>query len=330
MMEKVLITGGGGFIGYHLAAYLHHKGCYVVIVDNFSRGVLDNELTVLSKEPNVELHDIDLLDLSLYEKIGTDFDIVYHFAAIIGVKHVLSSPYKVLTENVNLLDNVIKFCRSQKKIKRLLFTSTSEVYAGTLLNHGLVFPTPESTTLDVGDLNNPRTTYMLSKIYGEAMCLFSGLPVTIIRPHNFYGPRMGLSHVVPELLQKVYKNTASELDLFSPNHTRSFCYIDDAVESIWGLSISENSIGRTINVGNPGEEISMKNLAEMIISLVGKDIKIKELPPTTGSPSRRCPDIDLMNNTLGERKLTPLSSGLGETWRWYKENIFDVKGASAI
>ena len=164
MMEKVLITGGGGFIGYHLATYLHQKGCYVVLVDNFSRGILDNELATLIKEPNVELHDLDLLNLSSYESLGAGFDFLFHFAAIIGVKHVLSSPYKVLTENVKLLENVISFCKNQNNLKRLLFTSTSEVYAGTLLNHGLVFPTPESTTLDVGDFTSPRTSYMLSKI----------------------------------------------------------------------------------------------------------------------------------------------------------------------
>ena len=90
--------------------------------------------------------------------------------------------------------NAIDIAKKQKRLKRLLFASTSEVYAGTLRYHGLEFPTTEETPLTVSDLRHPRTSHMLSKIYGEALLRQSNLPYTIFRPHNFYGPRMGMSH----------------------------------------------------------------------------------------------------------------------------------------
>ena len=94
---------------------------------------------------------------------------------------------------------------------------------------------------------------MLSKIYGESMCINSMLP-TIIRPHNFYGPRMGLSHVIPELMKKAVESENSKIDVFSINHKRTFCYIEDAVNAIQKLSESQNSIGKTYNIGDEEEK----------------------------------------------------------------------------
>ena len=103
-----------------------------------------------------------------------------------------------------MLRNIITFGKRQENLERLIFTSTSEVYAGTLKYFSLKIPTPENTPLALTELSENRTSYMLSKIYGEALCLHSGLPVTIVRPHNFYGPRMGLSHVIPELFKESF------------------------------------------------------------------------------------------------------------------------------
>jgi nucleoside-diphosphate-sugar epimerase len=205
-LKKVLITGGAGFIGYHLALHLSKKGYAVDIADNFARGIQDKFLLELISCENVNLLNIDLLDRTVFDGMSTDYNIIYHLAAIIGVKFVLKAPYDVLTKNMMLLQNVIDLCRKQTQLERLVFTSTSEIYAGTLKYFTLPIPTPETTPLAVTGLSENRTSYMLSKIYGEALCLHSGLPVTIIRPHNVYGPRMGLSHVVPELSMKAFLN----------------------------------------------------------------------------------------------------------------------------
>ena len=186
MNEKILITGGAGFIGAHLARRLLEEGYKVDLVDNFSRGVYDDTLKDITSSNKLKFKEIDLLDKKQIRKIDLDYDIIFHLAAIVGVKHVLDKPYLVLKDNVDLLSNVIELAKNQKKLSRLLFSSTSEVYSGTLMHYGLPFPTPEDVPLTVTDVSHPRASYMLSKIYGESMCHQSGLPFTIFRPHAFF------------------------------------------------------------------------------------------------------------------------------------------------
>tara|TARA_A100001015_G_scaffold154617_1_gene171610 strand:+ start:6039 stop:7028 length:990 start_codon:yes stop_codon:yes gene_type:complete len=329
-MKRVLITGGAGFIGYHLAKKLLSSNYKIDIIDNFSRAVCDSELKILSKNENIELLNIDLLDNNVLNEISDDYSYIYHLAAVIGVRHVMRSPYDVLDKNVLLLKNALIIAQKQKKIKRFVFASTSEVYAGTLKHHGLDFPTEEETPLTISNINNKRSSYMLSKIYGEAMCLHSGLPVTIIRPHNFYGPRMGLSHVIPELMKKVVKNKKDSIDVFSVDHKRTFCYVDDAIEMIKLLAESSKSIGHFYNVGNENEEITMGKLAQKIINLISKDIKVNPLPPTSGSPERRCPDISKLNKIISYKNLFSLEKGLKKTYEWYNKNIFSGERISAL
>src|SRR5262249_42666036 len=147
--------------------------------------------------------------------------------------------------------NVIKVARRQTDLRRLIFPSTSEVYAGTLQYFGMPFPTPETTPLTVTDLAQPRTSYMLSKIYGEALCHHADVPFTIVRPHNVYGPRMGMAHVIPELLKRAYQApTGGRLSVSSADHKRTFCYVDDAVEFIVRLAEAPTGLSGTFNIGS--------------------------------------------------------------------------------
>ena len=120
----------------------------------------------------------------------------------IGVTHVMEKPYSVLYDNIRMLGNIIDLARRQSNLLKFFYASTSEIYAGTLKHFNLSIPTPEETPLAITDLSHPRTSYMLSKIYGEAMCQQASIPFTIFRPHNIYGPRMGMAHVIPEQLRK--------------------------------------------------------------------------------------------------------------------------------
>ncbi len=329
-MKKVLITGGAGFIGYHLATQLLKSNYKIDLLDNFSRGVHDAQIDALATHDNINLINSDLLQSDILYGVENDYQHIYHLAAIIGVQHVLESPYNVLENNFILLQNALNIAKKQKDLRRLLFASTSEVYAGTLNHYGLEFPTQETTPLTVNDLTEARTSYMLSKIYGEAMCLQSGLPVTIIRPHNFYGPRMGLSHVIPELMKKIIESNSNQVDVFSANHKRTFCYITDAVEMMQLLLETEQAVGQVYNMGNDDEELTMKELAEKIITLIEKNIIVNPLPPTPGSPERRCPSIDKLKNVIPYNKQYFLKKGLEETFDWYSENIFSGKEESAV
>jgi nucleoside-diphosphate-sugar epimerase len=329
-MARALVTGGAGFIGYHLARRLADRGLDVVLADNFSRGVRDHHLEELSGRSNVRLLEADLRKSAPLRNAPDGFHLVYHLAAIIGVRHVTNAPFDVLWSNVLMLRNALDAARRQPDLRRFVFASTSEVYAGTLEHFDLDIPTPESTPLAVSDLRRPRTSYMLSKIYGEVMCLHSGLPVTIVRPHNFYGPRMGLSHVVPELFRKACYAEGDSLEVLSPDHRRSFCYIDDAVEMMRLLAESEESTGRAFNVGRQGPEPTMRELAAMIVDIAGGDLEITDGPVTPGSPGRRCPDMTRTLEVTGYSPRVTLAEGLRRTFEWYRRNVFGEGGVSAV
>lgn len=321
---KVLITGGAGFIGYHLTKELLSCGYEVVIADNFSRGVSDSFLEQLRDRAQVSVVSVDLSNRSEVLGLGTDFDLIFHLAAMIGVQNVLEHAGQVLEKNVELTIHAIALARRQEHLRRFVFTSTSEVYAGTLKFHDLELPTPETTPLTVLPLEHPRTSYMLSKIYGEALLQQSGLPFTIVRPHNFYGPRMGMSHVIPELLKKAYYlEDGQPLEVFSPTHRRTFCYIGDAVAIIRKLAECPEAEGQTLNIGNEAPEVTIKEVAETILSIVGRPPVISNAEDTPGSPVRRCPSMKKTESLIGRVESVPLREGIQKTFDWYKTYIFD-------
>lgn len=320
---KALITGGAGFIGYHLANELLAHNYEVILVDNFERGVEDSSLKKLEENNKVKVFSLDLLKSESFKEIDEDIDLIFHLAAIIGVQNVLNKPAEVLRNNVILLFNLIDFAKKCKHLKRVVFASTSEIYAGTLQHYDMEIPTPECTPLTLTDLEHPRTSYMLSKIYGEAIMYQNGLPFTIIRPHNFYGPRMGMSHVIPELLRKVWFNEGDgKLEVFSPYHKRTFCYISDAVAMIRLLAESPNSVNQAYNIGNQEPEICIREVAEIVLRTVGKSYTICDREVTSGSPERRCPNMQKTIKCIGYISKVTLEEGIKETFKWYKEHIF--------
>lgn len=327
---KALITGGAGFIGYHLAKELLDKGYEIVLADNFSRGVKDIFLQELEKSDCITCISVDLMDKENVMGLGMDYDYIYHLAAIIGVQNVLGHPYEVLEKNVGMLVYMIDLARKQRHLQRFIFASTSEIYAGTLQNFGMEIPTPESTPLTVMPLEHPRTSYMLSKIYGEALLQQSDLKFTIIRPHNFYGPRMGMSHVIPELLRKAYfPSENGGLEVFSADHKRTFCYIRDAVVIIRLLAESEKAEGQAFNVGNDKPEVKIADVAEIILEVTGSEYRINAGPIAPGSPTRRCPDMRKTYECIGYAGKVTLDEGIRETFEWYKKYIFDGHEACA-
>jgi len=331
MKKKVLITGGAGFIGLHLANHLLNKGCNVHIVDNFARAIDDDELKEVLERKNASFSNIDLLDTNMIDNLGNDFDLIFHLGAIIGVTHVLEQPYNVLNDNIRMLANVIDLARRQSNLTRFFFASTSEVYAGTLKSFDLVIPTPETSPLTISDLSHSRTSYMLSKIYGEALCQKAGIPFTLFRPHNVYGPRMGMVHVIPEQLKKAYEaNDGDYIKVFSADHTRCFCYIDDAVEILWRMAECSDCEGKTLNLGTQSPEITIREVAEACFLAVNKNLNIKTMPASPGSPTRRGPDMSETKKLIDYESRVSFSDGVARTYEWYRKNIFDGGRVSAL
>jgi len=326
-MMKTLITGGAGFIGYHLAKRLVKEKIEVVIVDNFSRGVRDPALEKLGTSKYCRILNLDLTSSILEIEM---FDAIFHFAAIVGVQHVIKRPFEVLQYNFKLLEKLIDYARRIDSLQRFVFASTSEIYAGTLQHYDLPIPTKESVPLTLTDLREPRTSYMLSKIYGEALCLQSGLLTTIVRPHNIYGPRMGMSHVIPELLQRSWKaKDGKNLDVYSVNHKRSFCYIDDAIEMLVRMTDSASCSGQVLNLGRQSPEVSMLKVAETVLRVQQKNSSINPLPANSLSPSRRAPDMTKTRELIGFEAKIELEEGIGRTFDWYLKYVFEDEGVCA-
>jgi UDP-glucose 4-epimerase len=318
-----LITGGAGFVGYHLAKkILQGVDNQVVLVDNFRRGRRDKELSMLLDEDRVQLIEGDLSSQKVINELP-EANVVFHLAAMVGVQHVVRAPAEVLKINALATFNCLEYARRLSNCERFVFSSTSEVYAGTLEQYGMDIPTPETTPIVFGGLNKPRLTYALSKVMGEAAVLMetasNDLPTTIIRYHNIYGPRMGFSHVVPEMIRKCSLET--RVEVASPDHTRAFCFIDDAVEATLALSEKPEAVGETFNVGNSLEEIKIWELARKIRKICGTEVEMKRGNVTPGSPERRCPDISKLSQCTGFVPVVGLHQGLCQTFDWYVQNL---------
>jgi nucleoside-diphosphate-sugar epimerase len=322
-VKKVLITGGAGFIGLSLARRLALDDVAVDLVDDFSRGRRDPELTALFELPRVRCLALDLSAPGATDVLDADYDAIFHFAAILGVAKVISRPYETLTLNVDLTTEALRLAKRQTDLKVFLFASTSEVYAGTLSAGLLTFPTSEDAPICVVAIEAPRTCYMLSKLYGEALVRHAGVPSVIIRPHNVYGPRMGTDHVVPELMKRMHNAAAgSTIPIYSPTHSRTFCFIDDAVEVVIRLARSQPAIGGTWNVGTEAPEYTIAELADIIHRVLGVDVVLAQGDETAGSPVRRCPSMIKTNSLTGYHGRVSLEEGVERTYAWYKRHGF--------
>ena len=322
-MKTILITGGAGFIGYFTAQKLVTEGNRIILVDNLSRGRMDDDFGELLTNDRVQFIKGDLTDPSFVQTLPKQVDYIYHFAAVIGVKNVLEHPDTVLSVNARSILNLFEYAQTVNGLKKFLFSSTSEIYAGTLTHFGIPVPTDETVPLTLEDVASERTTYALSKMFGESVCFNYGrkfgVPFTIVRYHNVYGPRMGFAHVIPELFIKI-KN-GKTVDLPSAEHTRAFCFVDDAVEMTIRLCEDAGAQGEIYHIGNAEEEISIGDLAVKIAAALNEHPQWRFLPATPGSPARRCPDTGKAATQTGYSPRVSLDEGIRRTYNWYKDKL---------
>ena len=170
-MTTALITGGAGFIGLTLAQRLNQDGWALVLIDDLSRGADDPALQALEGAPGVTLLRRDLTDPTALDDVDHDVEVIFHFAAIVGVANVVARAHEVLRVNAASLMTTLAFARRLARLQRFVFTSSSEVYAGTAAESALPIPTPEDVPLRLPALASPRNAYLVSKIHGEAMCV---------------------------------------------------------------------------------------------------------------------------------------------------------------
>ena len=314
---KYLITGGAGFIGIKLTEeLLKNNNNQIYIIDNFLKDSSNKRLISLVKNKKIKLIQKNLNNISDYLKIY-DFDYIYHFAAMLGVKNVIDNPYVTLKENISTTINLINFSKKQKKLKKICFTSSSEVYAYSLKNKLAKYPTPESVDFLISKDFDPRTSYLLSKIVGEYLMNYSELKFIIFRPHNIFGPQMGFKHVIPQLTKKILLNSKNKIIIQNSKHKRTFCDINFAIDLILKISHKKDIINKTFNIGSPDREISIIDLAQKIKKILNSK---KKLIPSNiqkfNSPEKRKPD---MKRSLRYSKIKHnFEKGLKETVMWYK------------
>lgn len=281
---KILVTGSEGFIGKHLTKELQEHGYQVFTADKKIGHDLSQE-SVVQALPDV--------------------DIVFHAAAVNGTKFFYQQPYSVIRNNV--LPTQFLIDRYAGNCQHFVFTGTCESYAGAIDRFGWPVPTDESVPLVIEDVRNVRWSYGGSKALGELMCIAAhaqfSQPYTIIRYHNVYGPGQ-VDHFIPEFASRL---DSGSTNLYGHANTRSFIYISDAVEMT--IQLLERSVNQIVNIGSD-HEISIKNLAELILSI--KNIKAPLIlePAPLGSVSRRCPDLTLLKSLINYNPKIDLDQGL--------------------
>jgi nucleoside-diphosphate-sugar epimerase len=248
-------------------------------------------------------------------------------AALVGVNLVEADPVSVMRVNtlstLNLFD---WFVKNSAIGGRLLLSSSSEVYSGGVIaGLDLPIPTPETVPLVIHDLNKPRSSYALTKMWGEAYSNFiaskENVFIMSVRYHNVYGPRMGYSHVIPQIVSRVLSRE-NPFRIIAGGQTRAFCWIEDAVQATHLIMEAKNTEpGSVVNIGNEDEEIEIGKLYDLIFDLCNwTPERVVKVPSPEGSVSRRCPDTKSLQLLTGYKPNTPLEEGLKKTVLWYKDD----------
>lgn len=307
-MKKILITGAAGFLGSHLCDRFIKEGFYVIGMDNLITGDLKNIEHLFPLE-QFEFHHHDV---STFVHLGGSLDYILHFASPASPIDYLKIPIETL--KVGSLGTLNLLGLAKEKNARILVASTSEVYGDPL-----VHPQNEDYNGNVSPIG-PRGVYDEAKRFMESITMayhrHHGLDTRIVRIFNTYGSRMRLNdgRVVPAFMGQALRG--EDLTVFGDgSQTRSFCYIDDQVEGIYRLLMSDYT--DPINIGNP-HETTIKEFAEEIIKLTGTDQKIiyKSLP--TDDPTQRQPDITRAKEILGWEPKVGRAEGLKKVYEYFK------------
>lgn len=296
---RVLITGGAGFIGSHLADAIIARGDEVIALDNFSTG---SDSNIKHLQGKIKVVDGDIRDADLVDKITSEVDLVLHMAAALGVNTILNSPLESMSTNISGSEIVLKAAASFEK--RILIASTSEVYGKNPKQ-----PLSEGDDRVVGPPQKIRWSYSDAKAIEEAMATAlhqeKGLKVTTVRLFNTVGPRQTGRYgmVVPRFVHSALKD--EPLVVYGDGgQSRVFCHVADAVKAILVLAAYDPAIGDVFNVGGEGE-ISIRDLAKKVIMLTSSKSEIHYLPYEVAYPAgfedmqRRVPDTSKVRKTIG-------------------------------
>ncbi|HEY3404570.1 MAG TPA: UDP-glucuronic acid decarboxylase family protein [Ohtaekwangia sp.] len=306
--QRVLITGGAGFLGSHLCDKFLKEGFHVIAMDNLITGDLRN-IEHLFKHPDFEFYHHDV---STFVHVPGELHYILHFASPASPIDYLKIPIQTLKVGSLGTHNLLGLARAKKA--RILVASTSEVYGDPL-----VHPQTEEYYGNVNPIG-PRGVYDEAKRFQEAITMayhtYHGLETRIVRIFNTYGPRMRLNdgRVLPAFIGQALRG--EDLTVFGDgSQTRSFCYVADEVDGIFKLLMSDYHL--PMNIGNPGE-ITIRDFAEEIVKLTGTKQKVVYKPLPQDDPKQRQPNITKAKEILGWEPKVSRAEGLKITYEYFK------------
>ena len=322
---KILITGGAGFIGSHLADRLLEAGEEVYAIDDLSTGTLKN-VEHLQDRSMFHLVVDTVLHEAVMNEVVFKCEQIYHMAAVVGVKQIMNRPVETLDTNVKGTEMVLKLANRHKR--KVLIASTSEVY-GKVMDGDNSCVLTEDTDRLMGSTTKRRWAYACSKALDEFLALAyyeeKKLPVVIARLFNTVGPRQTGQYgmVIPNFVQKALIDKPIVVH-GDGTQSRSFTHISDVVDALIGLMAEPRSVGQVVNVGNT-HEVTIKELAHLVKEMAESDSDIEFIPyekaygPGFEDMKRRCPDINRIQELIGFQPKIDLRGIIRSVIDYYKE-----------
>lgn len=326
-MDKVLVTGADGFIGSHLTELLVAQGHKVRALSQYNSFNFWGWLEDINCLDKVEVVTGDIRDPHFCKEITKDIDVVYHLAALIAIPYSYVAPDSYVATNVT---GTLNICQAAKEngVRRVIHTSTSEVYG-----------TAQYVPIDEKHPLQPQSPYSASKIGADAMAMsfFNafGLPVTIARPFNTYGPRQSARAVIPTIIGQIASGQTS-IKLGDVSPTRDFNYVADTCRGFMALAGCDSAVGKTVNISS-NFEISVGDTLEVIRDLMGRDVEFivdeQRLRPEKSEVFRLWGDNSLIRSLTDFEPAFDIRAGLEKTVDWfvkpdnlkkYKTGIYNV------
>ncbi|MDO8619144.1 MAG: SDR family NAD(P)-dependent oxidoreductase [Candidatus Daviesbacteria bacterium] len=319
--KKILVTGAGGFIGSHLVEKLIKSGANVRALVHYnsagSNGLLEDIDKVSEK---CEIVAGDIRDSGFCIKLMEGIDVVYHLAALITIPYSYVAPQSFFETNVLGTVNLLEAAKNAQ-VKRFIHTSTSEVYG-----------TAQYSPIDEIHPLNPQSPYSASKIGGDnaalSYYLTFGLPVTIVRPFNNFGPRQSARGVIPTIISQLLSPQINEVKLGSLTPIRDYIFVEDTAEGFIAASLSPKTIGEVVNLGT-GKGYSIGEIYKLISEITGIKKKIKldknRVRPTTSEVWKLVCDSNKMKSLTGFEPKTNFKDGLVKTVKWIENNLSKYK-----
>jgi NAD dependent epimerase/dehydratase len=308
--QKVVVTGAGGFIGSHLVERLVELGAHVTAIVRYNSR---NAAGFLDGHDDVEIRSGDITELDTVRSFLDGADTVFHLAALVGIPYSYIHPTEVVDVNTIGTLNVLVAGR-ESGLRRIVVTSTSEVYG-----------TARFTPMTEEHPRQPQSPYAASKIAADALALSFhrsfDLPVAVVRPFNTYGPRQSDRAIIPTIISQALQKDEIVLGNLAPR--RDLTFVADTVEGFLRMAVVDDAAGREINLGT-GSSISIGELASRIVSVLGRDIEVRQsderVRPASSEVEDLVADTTLARSILGWAPAVSLDEGLERTIEWVRAN----------